>query len=61
MQLIEGSTINVSCAVCGKETFVVTVMEGAQEVRCTNDTYWATKVRFQRAPDGHFSLRTYRV
>ena len=60
-QLQEGSTINVTCACCGKETFSVDVLQGSQEIRCSNTGGWrssSTLVEFYKDRNGNISMDT---
>lgn len=36
MQLQEGSTVPITCAMCGKETFQITLIPGTQKMKCHN-------------------------
>ena len=60
MQLQEGSVISVNCAVCGQESFRVTLLSGKQRLRCSNrSSNYYTVVKVEKSSNGDLQVQTW--
>ena len=57
MGLLEGSDVRGYCKHCGKHYWILSVIEGQQELQCPNCPF-TTTFYFTRNPDGTIRMST---
>jgi hypothetical protein len=60
MKLIEGSSIEITCAVCGEETFNITLIPGTQRVACTDRPGMKTVIKVTKDDYDNLNVDTWK-